>query len=188
MSPVTSSLSAILPIILRRSFLLIRAQPEISLGNQRRTFKVQKDLLIRIQSRRLTITTPLQAARTGQSPSYLSSYFLLGQLVFIFLRLTITILSFLNIIPLSRFILALSLQRYQKIRARALSQVRIRSKRLAIILAYRYFFFAYIDRANSQGPAGLTLKRRLQLQLAKNGEISVVLLTQLFIVNLARGS
>ena len=139
-------------------------------------------------SRRLTTTAPLQAARTGQGPSQLSSYFLLGRLVFIFLRLTITILSFLNIIPSSHFILALSLYYRQEIQARALSWVKMRLKRLAIVSAYRYSFFAYIDRANSQGPTSLTPRCGLQLQLVKNGEIPVVLLTWLFIVNLVRGS
>ena len=115
------SLLAILPTILRHSSLLMCAQLGISLGDQRRTFNVWKDLLTQIWSRRSTITAPLQAAKTGQGLSQLLSHFLLGWLVFIFLRLTITIFSFLNIIPLSYFILALSLQRYQDIRARALS-------------------------------------------------------------------
>ena len=57
-----------------------------------------------------------------------------------------------------------------------------------ITLAYKYSFFAYIDRANSQGPTGLTPKRGLQLQLVKNGDISMVLLTWLFMVNSVRGS
>jgi len=78
-----------------------------------------------------------------------------------FLRLTITILSFLNIIPLSHFILALSLYCHWEIRARALSWVKMRLKRLAIVLAYRYSFFVYIDRANSWGPTGLTPRRGL---------------------------
>ena len=141
-----------------------------------------------MQSRRSTITASLQAAKIGQGLSQLLSHFLLGRLVFIFLRLTITILSFLNIIPLSHFILALSLYYYQEIQARALSWVKMRSKRLAIVSAYRYSFFIYIDRANSWGPTGLTPRRRLQLQLVKNGKIPVVLLTQLFIANLVRGS
>ena len=64
----------------------------------------------------------------------------------------------------------------------------MRLKRLAIVLAYRYSFFIYIDRANSQRATSLTPKRRLQLQLAKNSKIPIVLLTQLFIVNLVRGS
>ena len=141
-----------------------------------------------MQSRRLAITTPLQVARTGQGPSQLLSYFLLGRLVFIFLRLTITILSFLNIILLSYFILALSLQRYQEIQARALSQVKMRLKRLAMVLAYRDSFFIYIDRANSQGPTSLIPRYGLQPQLAKNSKIPMVLLTQLFVENLVRGS
>jgi len=58
-------------------------------------------------------------------------------------------LSFLNIIPLSCFILALSLYYYWEIQARALSWVKMRLKRLVIVLAYRYSFFTYIDRANS---------------------------------------
>ena len=115
------SLSAILLVILQRSSLLMCAQLGISLGNQRRTFVIQKDLLTQMWSGRSTITAPLQAAKTGQGPSQLLFYFLLGQLVFMFLRLTITILSFLNIIPLSHFVLALSLQRCWEIRARALS-------------------------------------------------------------------
>ena len=115
------SLLAILPVTLQRSSLLMRAWLGISLGNQRRTFIVQKDLLTQIQSRRSTITTPLQAARTGQGPSQLLSHFLLGWLVFIFLKLTITILSFLNIAPSSRFVLAFLLQRCWEIRVRALS-------------------------------------------------------------------
>jgi len=37
----------------------------------------------------------------------------------------------------------------------------MRLKRLAIVLAYRYSFFIYADRANSWGPAGLTPRRGL---------------------------
>ena len=57
-----------------------------------------------------------------------------------------------------------------------------------MVLAYRYFFFIYIDRANSWGPASLMPRYRLQPQLVKNGEILIVSLTQLFIANSARGS
>jgi len=32
----------------------------------------------------------------------------------------------------------------------------MRLKRLIIVLAYKYSFFVYTDRANSWGPAGLT--------------------------------
>ena len=64
----------------------------------------------------------------------------------------------------------------------------MRLKRLAIVLAYRYSFFIYVDRANSQGPTSLIPRRRLQLQLVKNSKIPIVSLTQLFVVNLVRGS
>ena len=64
----------------------------------------------------------------------------------------------------------------------------MRLKQLAIVLAYKYSFFIYTDRANGQRPASLTPKRRLQPQLVKNGKIPVVSLTQLFIANLVKGS
>ena len=146
-----------------------------------------KDLFTRMWSGRSTITTPQYTASTGYRPSYLSSYFFLGLFIFIFSKLIITILPLQNNILLSLRVLALSLQRYCEIWARALSCINICLKRLAIESAQKNSFFAYADSISRQGPAGLILRRGLKPQFAKNGEMPILLLTQLFIANLVSG-
>ena len=136
-------------------------------------------------SRRSTITTPQYTTSTGYRPSYLSSYFFLGLFIFIFSKLTITILPLQNNALLSLQVLALSLQYYYKIQARALSYINIRLKRLAIESARKNSFFTYTNSISRRGLVGLILRRGLKLWFIKNGEMPILLLTQLFIANLA---
>ena len=138
-------------------------------------------------SKRSTITAPQYTASTGYRPSHLSSHFFLGLFIFIFFKLTITILPLQNNILLSLRVLALFLQHYYKIQARALSYINIRLKRLAIESARKNSFFAYTNSISRQGPVGLILRQGLKLQFAKNREMPVLLLTWLFIVNLISG-
>ena len=135
-------------------------------------------------SRRSTITTPQYTASTGYRPSYLSSYFFLSLFVFIFSKLIITMLPLQNNALSSLQVLVLSLQRYYKIQARALSYINIRLKRLAIESTWKNSFFAYTNSISRQGPVGLILRRGLKPQFIKNGEMPTLLLTQLFIANL----
>ena len=81
-------------------------------------------------------------------------------------------------------VLILSLQRYCEIQAKALSYINICLKWLATESRQKNSFFIYTDSVGGRGLAGLILRRGLKPQLIKNGEMPVLLLTQLFIVNL----
>ena len=140
-----------------------------------------------MQSRRSTTTAPQYTVSTGYGPSYLSSYFFLGLFIFIFSKLTITISPSQNNALSSLWVLALSLQRYCKIRARALSYINIRLKRLAIESTRKNSFFIYANSISRRGLVGSIPRRELKLQFIKNGEMPILLLTQLFVVNLASG-
>ena len=133
------------------------------------------------------MTAPQYTASTGYRPFHLSSHFFLGLFVFIFSKLTITILPSQNNALSSLQVLVLFLQRYYEIQARALSYINIRLKRLATESAQKNFFFAYTNSISKQGLVGLIPRRGLKLQLAKNGEMSVLSLTWLFIVNSVSG-
>ena len=61
-----------------------------------KTLNIQKDLFTQMQSRRSTITTPQYTISIGYRPFYLLSYFFLDLFIFIFFRLTITILPLQN--------------------------------------------------------------------------------------------
>ena len=135
-------------------------------------------------SRRSTTTAPWYTASIGYRPSHLLSYFFLGLFVFIFSKLTITMSPLQNNALSSLWVLALSLQRYYEIRARALSYINIRSKRLAIESARKNSFFACTNSVSRRGPVGSIPRRGLKPQLAKNGEMPMLLLTWLFIANL----
>ena len=136
-------------------------------------------------SGRSTITTPQYTISMGYGPSYLSSYFFLGLFIFIFSKLTITISPLQNNALLSLRVLVLSLQHCCEIRARALSYINIRLKRLAIESTRKNSFFTYTNSISRQGPVGSIPRRGLKPQFTKNGEMPILLLTQLFIVNLA---
>ena len=138
-------------------------------------------------SGRSTITAPQYTASTGYRPSHLSSHFFLGLFVFIFSKLTITISPSQNNVLSSLRVLVLSLQRYCEIQARALSCVNIRLKRLAIESARKNSFFTCTDSISGQGLVGSIPRQGLKPQFAKNGEMPVLLLTWLFIVNSASG-
>ena len=135
-------------------------------------------------SKRFTITAPQYTTSTGYRPSHLSSYFFLGLFIFIFSKLTITISPSQNNELSSLQVLVLSLQRYYEIQAKALSYINIRLKRLAIKSTQKNSFFTYTDSISRRGPAGLIPRRGLKLQFAKNGEIPMLSLTQLFVANL----
>ena len=120
----------------------------------------------------------------GYGPSYLSSYFFLGLFIFIFSKLTITISPLQNNVLSSLQVLVLSLQRYYKIQARALSYINIRLKQLAIESARKNSFFTYTNSISRRGLVGSIPRRGLKLQFTKNGEMPMLSLTQLFIANL----
>ena len=123
----------------------------------------------------------------GYGLSHLLSYFFLGLFIFIFSKLTITILPLQNNALLSLWVLALSLQRCCEIQARALSYINIRLKRLAIESTWKNSFFTYANSISRRGLVGSIPRRGLKLQFVKNGEMPILLLTWLFVVNLASG-
>lgn len=90
--------------------------------------------------------------------------------------------------PSSRFVLALSSQRYQEIRTRAFSYTRIRSNLFTTTSARKNSFLACAESTSGVGFAGSIPILGLKPQFAKNGEIPVVSLIQLFVANLVRGS
>ena len=135
-------------------------------------------------SRRSTITAPQYTTSTRYRPSHLSSHFFLSLFIFIFSKLTITMSPSQNNVLSSLQVLALSLQRYYEIQARALSYINIRLKRLATEFVQKNSFFTYANSVSRQGPVGLIPRQGLKPQFAKNGEMPVLLLTWLFIANL----
>ena len=136
-------------------------------------------------SGRSTTTAPQYTVSTKYRPSHLLSHFFLGLFVFIFSRLTITMSLLQNNMLSSLWALALFLQHCCEIWAKALSCVNICLKQLATESTQKNSFFAYADSVGRWGPAGSILKWGLKPQFAKNGEMSVLLLTQLFTANLA---